>query len=116
MDAVLAAARLDEEGGYLLLAGEPVAPGEVLAAPFRFHGRHRRLPALSARRCSGNGCADAARYEELFDMTMAEADQAAPQWVTDTIGGWAAIFKSSEASAERRCRRTAPTADRRSRG
>ena len=45
MDAVLAAARLDEEGGYLLLAGEPVAPGEVLAAPFRFHGRHRRLPA-----------------------------------------------------------------------
>jgi hypothetical protein len=31
--AVLRAMELDEEGRHLLLAGDPVAPGEVLAAP-----------------------------------------------------------------------------------
>lgn len=31
--AVLRAKALDEEGRHLLLAGDPVAPGEVLAAP-----------------------------------------------------------------------------------
>jgi hypothetical protein len=32
-EAVLRAVRLDETGRHLLLAGDPVAPGEVLAAP-----------------------------------------------------------------------------------
>jgi hypothetical protein len=31
-EAVLAALRLDDAGRHLLLAGDPVAPGEVLAA------------------------------------------------------------------------------------
>ena len=31
--AVLRAKKLDEHGRHLLLAGDPVAPGEVLAAP-----------------------------------------------------------------------------------
>ena len=42
--AVLRAKALDEEGRHLLLAGDPVAPGEVLAASLRPHAQTSNLP------------------------------------------------------------------------
>ena len=150
-EAVLAALRLDDAGRHLLLAGDPVAPGEVLAAPsapmvdiavclldvreraqrerLRRRGdpeelfgrhvafadwmrRHARDPRHMPHVLSTDGWSEM-RWSRLADMptdrwrismidgsdmTRAEANQAALQWVTDAIGGRAPAFRRSATS------------------
>ena len=149
--AVRAAIALEETGGHLLLAGDPVAPGELVAAPSaalidiavclldvgeraqrerlrrrgdpeELFGRHvafadwmrahARDPRHMPHVLSTGGWSDM-RWSRLTsmpadewrisiidgsDMTRAEANQAALQWVTDAIGGRAPAFRRSATS------------------
>lgn len=146
-----------------LLAGDPVAPGEVLCAPsgptvdiavclldvreeaqrerLRRRGdpeelfgrhvafadwmrRHARDPRYMPHVLSSGGWPEM-RWSRLThmpagrwrisvidgsDMTRAEANQAALQWVTDAIKGRAPAFRRSAVVSP--CRRTVPERDR----
>jgi hypothetical protein len=150
-EAVLRARRLEEKGRHLLLSGDPVAPGEVLAAPsarlvdiavclldvreraqrerlrrrgdpeelFERHvafadwmRQHARDPRHMTHVLSTGGWSEM-RWSRLTDMeadewrisiidgsdlTRAEANQAALQWVTDAIAGRAPVFRRSATS------------------
>ena len=149
--AVLRAVELDGQGRHLLLAGDPVAPGEVLAAPsapmvdvamclldvdedaqrerLRRRGdpeellprhvafadwmrNHARDPRHMSEVLTTDGWPEM-QWSRLTSMptdrwqisvvdgskmTMAEANQAALQWVTDTIEGRAPVFRRGATS------------------
>ena len=149
--AVLRAMELDEQGRHLLLAGDPVAPGEVLAAPsapmvdvamclldvdevaqrerLRRRGdpeellprhvafadwmrKHARDPRHKPEVLTTDGWPEM-QWSRLTSMptdrwqisvvdgskmTMAEANQAALQWVTDAIEGRAPVFRRGATS------------------
>jgi hypothetical protein len=147
-EAVHKAIQLDKKGRHLLLAGDPVAPGELVCAPsarlvdiavclldvgeqaqrerLRRRGdpeelfgrhvafaewmrQHARDPGHMTHVLSTGGWPDM-RWSRLTsmpadqwrisiidgsEMTRAEANQAALQWVTDAIAGRAPAFRRS---------------------
>jgi cytidylate kinase len=150
-EAVRRAAQLDEQGRHLLLSGDPVAPGEVLAAPsaptadiaiclldvdepsqrdrlrrrgdpeellhrhaafadwLREHARDPRhmphvlrtdgWPEMQWSRLT-NMPVDRWQISTIdgSNMSRAQANQAALQWVTDAIAGRAPVFRRAATS------------------
>lgn len=124
-EAVLRAVRLDRDRRHLLLAGDPVAPGEVLGRrgdPAELFARHaafadwmrgharnpRHMPHVLSTdgwpqmRWSRLSSMPADRWRinviDVSKMSRADTNQAALQWVTDAIEGRAAVFRRSATS------------------
>ena len=73
-EAVLRAAHFDGEGRHLLLAGDPVAPGEVLAAPSARWSTSPSACSMSVSTPSGNGSAAEGTPRSCFARHVAFAD------------------------------------------